>query len=380
MSKPIFHAFVDETGDPHFSNGGSDTFLICATIINEKDVPSMVENLTTLLKSFNLPELKSKKIGDLTKRRNILQQISTWNISVITIYVRKEDFDKTGTWFRYHGTFYKYIERLLISEVVRIFGNVNLTFDTFGFPDYRASFVKYMENVTAKKGQMELFSPEITMSSPRQDCLIQLSDVVGGSIRKFYNNEFDDAKEILSPIWKGQLIVGKPDWMNMVESPVPSGNSVVDRDIMQVALDSVEQFLNENKRKENKAAACETLEFLKGTLLYENPTKFCYRNEIKDWLIYRGYSDYNEEKVSRELISLLREQGVMLVSSPDGIKIPSSMKDVKEHYMFILGQTIPSLKRLKKLHQVVSGRIGEDAISFIDGETSKILNDLNDYR
>ena len=26
MAKPVFHAFIDESGDPHFSSGASDTF------------------------------------------------------------------------------------------------------------------------------------------------------------------------------------------------------------------------------------------------------------------------------------------------------------------------------------------------------------------
>ena len=80
------------------------------------------------------------------------------------------------------------------------------------------------------------------------------------------------------------------------------------------------------------------------------------------------------------MISLLREEGVMLVSSSEGIKIPSSVKDVKDHYEFILGQAIPSLKRLKKMHQVISARLSSDAISFIDGETNRLLNDLSEYR
>ena len=80
------------------------------------------------------------------------------------------------------------------------------------------------------------------------------------------------------------------------------------------------------------------------------------------------------------MISLLREEGVMLVSSSEGIKIPSSEKDVRDHYLFILGQAIPSLKRLKKMHQVMSARFPSKAIGFVDGETTRILNVLSEYR
>ncbi len=380
MAKSVFHAFIDESGDPHFSSGASDTFLICATLIREGDISEIEDKLKALLEKYNLPELKSNRIKDDRKRYEMLNQIASWSVSIVTIHVKKDDFDKTAQWFRYHPTFYKYIERLLVSEVVRIYGNVDLTFDTFGDSKYRESFVKYIESVVAKKSQVDLFAPEIQMRSPKSEILVQLSDLMGGSIRKYYNDELKDVKNILDPIWKGSLVVGEPDWMKMKASDVSNVGQQIDDEILNVALESVNQFLEENKRNEERAVACETLDYLKGTLLYEDPNKYCYRDEIKDWLNYRGYSDYSAEKVSREVISLLREEGVMLVSSSEGIKIPCSMKDVKDHYLFILGQTIPSLKRLKKMHQVISARFSSDAIGFIDGETSRILNDLNEYR
>ncbi|MBR5413684.1 MAG: DUF3800 domain-containing protein [Fibrobacter sp.] len=380
MAKSVFHAFIDESGDPHFSNGSSDTFLICATLINENNILEITDNLKSLLAEYKLPELKSSRMGDDRKRFEILNRISKWNVSIVTIFVKKEDFDKTGQWFKYHGTFYKYIERLLVSEVVRIYGNVDLTFDTFGKADYRESFVKYIEKIVAKSSQIDLFTPDIVMSSPKSEILVQLSDILAGSIRKYYENKLDNVNNILEPIWKGSLIVGEPNWMKMLKSDISNEDSQTDEELKRVALNSVNLFIEDNKRKEDRAVACETLDYLKGTLLYDDPNKYCYRTEIKDWLNYRGYKDYSEEKVSREVISLLREEGVMLVSSSEGIKIPSSVKDVKDHYEFILGQAIPSLKRLKKMHQVISARLSSDAISFIDGETNRLLNDLSDYR
>lgn len=380
MAKPVYHAFIDESGDPHFSNGSSNTFLICATLINEADIPEITENLKKLLAKYNLPELKSKKLNDQKKRADILRLIASWKVSIVTIYVKKEDFDKAGQWFRYHGSFYKYVERLLVSEVVRIYGNVDLTFDTFGDLKYRESFVEYIKGAIAKRSQIDLFSPEIVMTPPQSDILIQLSDVMGGSLRKFFAGELIDVKNILDPIWKGSLIVGEPGWMKMVNSDVSDGSSQIDSDIMRVALESVNLFIEENKRNDDRAVACETLDYLKGCLLYGDPSEYCYRTSIKDWLIYRGYKDYNEEKVSREVISLLREEGVMLVSSSEGIKIPSSEKDVRDHYLFILGQAIPSLKRLKKMHQVISARFPSSATGFVDGETTRILDVLSEYR
>lgn len=380
MAKPVFHAFIDESGDPHFSNGSSNTFLICATLINENDISEITNNLKTLLADYKLPELKSSKMGDVRKRYEILNHISKWKVSIITICVKKEDFDKAGRWFRYHGSFYKYVERLLISEVVRIYGNVDLTFDTFGDLYYRESFVKYIKGAMEKRSQIELFSPEIIMCQPRSEILVQLSDIMGGSIRKYFAGELSDVKNILDPIWKGSLIVGQPDWMKMVKYEASDGSSQIDDDIMRVALESVDLFIEENKKNDERAAACETLDYLKGRLLYGNPSEYCYRTAIKEWLNYRGFKDYNEEKVSREVISLLREEGVMLVSSSEGIKIPSSEKDVRDHYLFILGQAIPSLKRLKKMHQVMSARFPSKAIGFVDGETTRILNVLSEYR
>ena len=52
MAKPVFHAFIDESGDPHFSSGASDTFLICATLIREGDISEIEDKLKALLEKI----------------------------------------------------------------------------------------------------------------------------------------------------------------------------------------------------------------------------------------------------------------------------------------------------------------------------------------
>lgn len=379
MDRPVYHAFIDESGDPHFSNGASSLFFVCATIVNDLDVPNLEAKVVELRKKYGLAELKSQKLHNDKFRIQVLSELNTWNIGVITIAVKKEDFEESGNWFKFKGTFYKYIERLLIQEVVRIFGNVHLTFDSYGKKDYRESFLSYIRKSIATSSQISLFDPDITMSGPQIDSLIQVSDIIAGSLRLEMDGKQQSIQATLSNIIKGQKDLAKPEWIKRLDSGESLDDNEIDPDVVSTALESVDKYLAENKHKVARREACMTLDYLRSTLLYDDPHKFCYRTEIKEWLSYKGIPDFSEEKITRQIVSALRQDGVIIASSQEGIKIPSNKKDLKTYFNFILGQTIPSLNRLKKINQVMSSRFPDKFSDLLDDDSKSLLNALREY-
>ncbi len=363
-----YNAYIDESGDPHFNSGCSPSFFVCATMTKEDNIDTICESVSNIMKKHDLHELKSSRISSERRRDDILKDIAELPIMIFTILVNKERL--YGDWFRYRQTFYKYILGRLVSELHRVFGNLDLSFDRYGSDRYQESFRKYIE----VKQQTELFASRINISSAKINPLIQISDIVAGSIRKYYDSEYLNAEQILTSIWKGKVLIP----IEMMDSSAIETTNEEDREIANAAFESVNRYLHTYSKDQTKVTHCQVAEFLKQMAL-EEPKKFCHRSEIITWLNFLDIK-ISEENLSRSIISELRDGGVLLASTDDGIKIPISYSDIDKHYRFILGQSIPQLKRLKKLDQVLVARIPEKHKEFMDSidiDTKGILTKLH---
>jgi hypothetical protein len=361
-------SFVDESGDPDFSEGATKSFFVCATIINKEDKERIANDIKVLLKKHGLHELKSSHIKSENRRKEILKELGGWDIQVYTVYVNKESLK--GDWFRFRGSFYKYVQRLLVSEIFRVFGDSDITFDSFGKPEYRDSFKKYI----SKSVQIELFKNEIVIGSPKDDLIIQLSDFISGSLRKLYEGDNNDADKFLQKIWKGKRKVeSRNDAISTIEV-----SYLTNSELSSVACDIVEKYISDHENIDEKEPHVEVLQYLL-QMVIEDPDRYCYRSEIVEWLRYLEIN-INEESLSRTIISDLRDDNVILISSNDGIKIPLNFEEILEHYKFMLGQAIPSIRRLKKLDQILSARFTEQhsiIMSKFDEDVKNILNEVH---
>jgi hypothetical protein len=363
-----YSAYIDESGDPHFNPGCSPSFFVCASVIKEEDINSIANATERIKKKYDLHELKSSRISSDRRRTDILTDLAELPIMIFTIIVKKEKLN--GDWFRYRKTFYKNIQGKLVIELCRVFGNIDFSFDKYGSETYQESFKKYIE----LKQQTELFASQINISSAKINPLIQISDIVSGSIRQYYDSEYSFAELILGNIWRGKVIIpSEGTYAFSIET-----TSQEDRTIANSAFDSVDRYINTHSKDQLKLTHCQVVEFLK-QIAFEQPNKFCHRNEIITWLKFLGI-EISEENLSRTIISELRDDGVLLASSEDGLKIPTSLNDVDKHYRFVLGQSMPQLKRLKKLDQVLMARLPEKHKEFMnsmDGDIKEILNKLH---
>lgn len=356
-----FCAFIDETGDPHFTEGGSPTFFVCATVVNANNVEAVQSEIEKIKAKNDVRELKSSRISSDSRRSDILSSLAQLPIAVFTILVEKEKL--SGDWFRFRKTFYKYVQRRLVSELFRVYGSLDVTFDRYGSDQYQNSFKGYIE----RNLQLEIFSQQIYIESAKTTPLIQISDIIGGSIRKYYGGEYLEAEEILKNVWRGKLRL--PD-------RIPAAidfdtTSAEDGVISSLALESVRRYLDQNGGRRDKEEHCSVLEYLR-QMAHEEPEQYCFRAEIKAWMKFLGM-DITEENISRTVLSELRDEGVVLVSSNDGVKIPVSFREIEEHYKFMLGQAIPILRRLKMIDQIIEARLPEKRRKLIESRDSDVM-------
>jgi len=183
-------AFIDESGDPRYGTGSSETLAFCCVLV-ERDKIQEVENKAREIQLVHgLSQFKSAEIGNEGRRIRILSDLVKLNLKYLWLIIEKGKV--VGDWRNYPKTFYKYTQKILHRELYRLYAGIDVTIDKFGTPKFQESFKNYIE----REIQMSLFDGDFSIGSAKQDVLIQIADFIAGTKRKLELNEFQDVVRI----------------------------------------------------------------------------------------------------------------------------------------------------------------------------------------
>jgi len=359
-------AYMDESGDPVFADKASRTFFVGAVVIKKQSLPQLSAAVAAIRDAFQIHELKSSQIGSHDRRVRICEKLAATGLRIATITVQKDAL--RGEWFARKQTFYKYIQGMLNHELYRVFGTVNVTIDRYGSPAYQQSFARYLE----RKLQRELFDPQIELGSAKDNDFIQTSDFLIGSIRKATEGSLPDGDsllEMLRPVWPVRLKV--PDEGHHVKA-IPSTYSKAE---LQACMDEAWRYLETNSRRADDPKIL-TLEYLYYTAI-DGRNDWVFTDEIQGWLRGLGHS-LSDEQFRNDVTAALRDEGLVIVSSRKGLKIPWTAEDFREYILFSVNLALPVLKRLKKAMQFVSEKTPlDDVQSLLSDEMRRVLNQVD---
>jgi len=359
-------AYIDESGDPIFGNGASKTLFLGAIVIAKDDWLHIQKELTRIKRYNNVTELKSSRITDVEKRIKICEELSRLKIRILSIFVDKNRL--TGDWFQYRATFYKFVQRLLNHEIYKLFGSVRVKIDRYGSPQYIRSLDEYLK----RSLQGELFEPEIYISSAKVEEFIQVADFLSGSLRKSSEGDFgkdERIKDVLKPIWILRQSI--PDEGKYVK-PIQSEFSLNE---ITICLEEAHRYLERNAQQADNPKL-KTLEYLYHSALVD-PSEYIYTAEILSWL---NEFDINlsEEQFRNEVTAALRDEGLIIVGTRRGYKIPTSLHDFREYVSFSVNLALPVLKRLKKAIIFMETRADPfDFKSLLSDEMRHILQNVD---
>ena len=359
-------AYIDESGDPIFAAGASKTLVLCAIVFEREGLPRLSEALVRIKASYNMREVKSSRVRSFDQRYDICQQLISSAPKIITIRADKDAL--FGDWFRYRATFYKYMQRLLNHELYSLFGSVSVTMDRYGSPQYQRSFKEYL----ASKLQMELFDPVLMVASAKEIDFIQASDFIAGSIRKALEGDFTEPNQLLDLV--------KPFWVRRLQLPdagshvrdIPDGGSGV---VLDACMDEARRYLDKHSTKLNDPKV-RTLEYLYYSAI-DGSNDYIFTQEILEWLTTLGLR-LGEEQFRNEVMAALRDDGLIIVGSRRGIKIPRTPEDIRDYISFNVSLALPVLRRLKKALEFVAVRTElTDINALLSEEMQAILNEVN---
>lgn len=364
-------AFIDESGDPRFNEGASERLEFSSILIEEDKKEEIVAQLSKIQKELNLTEFKSSRIRTEKRRIEILKELQKVEFRFINLSIEKRKV--FGKWTSNPKVFYKYTQKILHTELHRLYENRSVTIDKFGNEQYQNSLKEYLE----RNLQLELFGDIIMIGSAKDEILIQLADLIAGTHRLLRKNKFEKSNEINELIISKELhtLIWPDDFQRFLLKNIRKEQ---DKLIADISISYAERYIEEKKHISDNKHRIMILEYLLFQIKHVNPYSYTYSNELIDWLKEYGIN-YSDEEFRKEIIGQLRDDGVVIASSRKGLKIPVTEEELNEYLNYTSGRYLTIMRRLKETYKTLNGtalgklKIFESSEFDIHKELFKIL-------
>lgn len=330
--------YIDESGTPVISDQAY--YVLCGVICKDNNINELNESIIQIKEKHGIgEELKSKSIGGNSKRRaEILESIAKLNISVVAIAVNKVILNSESG-LRFKTSMYKYCQRKLFSKFYYGMQDIKIICDTYGSDLFMKSFENYLRN----NFKTTIFSSlEFIYANPKQEALLQISDFIGGTIRRYKQGDDD---ELPFSFIKNNVIY-------LEEWPVSKGNNInlsTDENLDKLISEYAFKMALQQIENEQDPILKEFISYLAFDRYGEN--EFIFGDEILDHLKSKELIGDQRDKnwLMQNVVAPLRDNNAMIISSRDGYKIPQSRNDTKEFAEFVQEKTNPYLDRFQKI-------------------------------
>lgn len=350
MSINSLIAYADEFGNNSFDFKEQGSHFIIASVILKSEKVNEISKSLEIVRSkyFQESEIKSNKIAANHKRRKIiLREVCKLDFTIYAVIVDKTKLYSDG--FRYKQSFYKFLNGLLYKELFKTFPELELKIDEHGGNDYLIGFKKYVE----KNHIRDLFSgSNLSIKNSNHELGIQLADLIAGTLGYIFDknkksDESQDFYKILeSKISSLNFFPKKTNFRNYVTDE--SANSF-DQVVATLSLRKIYDFIDVTNA--NTSEKKDQISFLKLLLLYNQTNiknKYTKGSEfIKHFNINRP-TVLSKEQFSTKIIANLRDKGILIATSRDGYKIPTTVLELKKYIKHGNNIVFPMINRIQE--------------------------------
>lgn len=372
MSEKVF-IYGDEFGTSTLKSNDVKNithFVYAAIVIKESQLQNAKKVRDDISKKFfkgNTLKSKSKILRNQETRLEVLDYlINNLKFIVYLLVIDKEKLNKEKGGLRFKEVFYKYFQKIFISQI-----NNNFT-----------DFEIHMDNLINKKYQIELknyiaqnyqnnFFEKYNISDDKDEPLIQLADILAGSYGRVFNNAFlsessDLIFNMLKPVTANVSFFPYNEDSNIF---VPNKENKIDQELYNIVRNDASDIYE----KENDIIIKSVIEYL---LWYQKVMSFRYAQtyEMINVLKENTGKEISIENL-RIIIKNLRFKGVIIVSSSikSGYKLAVNKSDVHIYFSHYLNYILPMLKKVEIANSVFMNKTVGD---FIPLEEMDELKDL----
>lgn len=367
--------FVDESGDAYLPNGKpgrSDFYILNAIIVNTDEIDEVRAAADEIRAKSKLAEIHSADIRSDKNRTRLMREVVELRIKAYSFVVDKRELNKeSGLSFR--DSFYKYINRKFYEKLVQNWHNVEIYSDEYGTDAFMNRFKEYL----ARENKGELFSPRFNYRNSKKEPLLQISDLVGGTLGKCVDPSKHSIHRSQYVDFISKISIGVTCWPTRL-APLIRQNSITsktnhyDAEIQDYSFQLAREFLvNRNNPKEDELLKVEVIEYLLYVAEWIDEKKWLQTDELLNHLHTLRF-EVNAEKLRRTAIGPLRDDDLIIASSSRGYKLPVCLSDVNHFVQHTNSIVPPMLSRLKRARDALRVKtLG--ALDILDGEDLSYL-------
>jgi len=361
------YAYIDEFGAFGFLLDKPDVashFIICAIIVEEQDLPIVEAGLIEIQRVFfQGSEIKSSKVRYNHKKRTmVLEKMLELPFHIYAFVADKTKiYENSG--LRFKKSFYKFLNNYVYEELRLNFNGVKIVADEMGTNEYKEEFYRYIkkrQNVTPTLFGDLYDDNDLLLVDSRNSVINQLADFCAGSLAFAFDNQKKERTEgyhydrILSS--KINRIKIFPESIENFDIQHSAAAANYDPEIASVCYNKAKSYVLSHKESDVPEVRMQliVLEYLLFRFMNNAMRKYIPTEELIKQLVYSGYEKLSQQTFRNKIIAPLRDSEVIISSSKNGYKIPSTEAEVCSFVNH--GKTIimPMLSRLKKCNDVIA--------------------------
>ncbi len=326
-------AYIDEFGSFGFdfsSQGASKYYILCAVIADDSTLDSLHAAVSKVKNDNGLAntEMKSSHVGNnYTRRNRILSQLLCIDFHVILLIADKQKFVEKSPLTQYKQTFIKYLHRYLYEALYHVYPKLKIIEDEVGSSEFQEAFRQYIAD---RRPQQNLFNEyDFDYCDSKDELLIQLADMVGGSIGHCLSNE--NAPNYMEMLKAKILTVeyfpfeGKPYW-----GTTSATMQKFDMNIYSLAIKCATDFIgcNRDNEAEDVRAQVAFLKYLLFHVQNVDPLHYVSSHQLLSVIQQHIERRVPRNFLYRQVVAPLRDKGVVIASCSHGYKIPICADDI----------------------------------------------------
>ena len=343
-------------------------FIYTAIVIKESNLENALKVRDDISNKFcqgQIIKSSSKPLRNIENRINAIEYLtSNLNFIVYAFVIDKEKLSKDKGGLRFKEVFYKYFQKIFLNQVNNNFNDFEIHMDNLINEKYQIELKNYLN-----QNYQNNFFEKYNISDDKEQPLIQLADLIAGSLGRVFNDSFkternDELINLLRP--KIQNFIFFPSKEEQV-SKAKENSKEVDSEIYSIVRNDTENIIE----NENDIVITSIIE----NLLWNQ--KILPYNYIQTFEIVNNVKQNTGKEISIEnlriIIRDLRYKGVIIVSSSNksGYKLAVNKSDVSIYFTHYLNYVIPMLKKVEIANNIFMNKTVGDYIP---------LNEMNELK
>lgn len=344
----IQYAFINEFGHYgfDFDQPETSTHFIIVSILVKGSEKKFLEQEVEIIKRKHLP----KKVIVDSQRMEILQDLKDLPFKVYAYVIDKRKI-REDSGVTYEKTFIKFFNRKIFDDLYRTFDTLDLVADEQGSKEFTQEFIAYVK----QKCIPDLFNySTFGFNSSESDILLELAEFIAETIAKGYDTKHhSDQYPSFYRLLRNKIItinLWPHDYKHyLYDYHFEKTDSETDQIIIKQAVNLAYQYIEKHRKseEEDERVRIDLLKFLLFNLK-ENPDDYVYTEEILDNLNAIRINKIKQHYFRSNIVSKLRDQGLLIASSNKGYKLPVCINDLYD-FVNLSSLTIhPMIQRVAK--------------------------------